>query len=214
MQAAIWLGMEDTLETVLCYQPWSILDVGIGFGVWGFLLRQYLDVWHGRLTRQEWLVRIDGVEIEQTRVAPHARYLYDEILIGRAEIIVPRRAADVTYDTIIFGDVLEHLPKQDGCRLLDEAAFLARSCVVVRIPLGLGWRAQAEHEADAHNSVWYPSDFTAWNASVRQYDYLGRAYGLVEVRTKRGASPEIMAIDSRLAVVERAVQSLKETAAT
>ena len=30
-------------------QPRSVLDIGCGFGKYGVLLREYLDIWHERL---------------------------------------------------------------------------------------------------------------------------------------------------------------------
>jgi hypothetical protein len=35
-------------------QPQSILDVGMGFGKWGVLAREYLDVWGGRCRPADW----------------------------------------------------------------------------------------------------------------------------------------------------------------
>ena len=49
-------------------QPRSILDVGCGFGKYGMLLREYLDVWHERYDKERWQVRIVGIEaFEQYR---------------------------------------------------------------------------------------------------------------------------------------------------
>jgi len=44
-------------------QPASILDVGVGFGKYGVLAREYTDVRAGRYRRGEWKVTIDGIEI-------------------------------------------------------------------------------------------------------------------------------------------------------
>ena len=43
--------------------PSSILDIGIGNGSYGFLIRQYLDIAKGRLSRDEWELMIDGIEV-------------------------------------------------------------------------------------------------------------------------------------------------------
>src|SRR5262245_22895326 len=139
MPLSIWLGMEDCLQTIVERRPSSVLDAGIGFGLWGALLRQYLDVWAGSIQPGEGQTRIDGNEIDGRRVQPHARSLYTEILIGDIRELVPHRAREQPYDVILFGDVIEHLPKPDGQVLLDVASELA-SLVVVRIPLGDGWR--------------------------------------------------------------------------
>lgn len=183
MPLSIWTGMEDCLQQIVCRRPSSVLDAGIGFGLWGALLRQYLDVWSGRIQPEQWTTRIDGIEIDPRRVLPHARALYNEVLVGDIRTLVPRRAAQVPYDVILFGDVIEHMPKQDGRKLLDAAVGLARELVLVRIPLGDGWRREGREEPDHHRSQWYPDDFDDYPGTLRQYDFVGNPYGLVTIPT-------------------------------
>ena len=92
MPVSLWLGVEDCLDVVTRQRPGSVLDAGIGFGLWGHLLRQYLDVWEGRIQPAEWQIRIDGIEIAEERIQAHARYLYDDILVGDIREVVPTRA--------------------------------------------------------------------------------------------------------------------------
>ena len=35
------------LGRIIGLNPEPVLDVGCGFGLWGFLCREYLDVWNG-----------------------------------------------------------------------------------------------------------------------------------------------------------------------
>jgi hypothetical protein len=207
MPLSIWQGMEDCLHLIVERRPSSVLDAGIGFGLWGGLLRQYLDVWSGRIQRHEWTTRIDGIEIDPRRVQPHARYLYTEVLVGDIRELVPRRAAEHPYDVILFGDVIEHLPKPDGRALLDTAARLARQLVVVRIPLGDGWRREGREEPDHHRSQWYPEDFTDLPATLRQYDFYGNPYGLVTIEAGQPAYSSVLTVVS--ARLERLVRRLE-----
>ncbi|UQX04551.1 class I SAM-dependent methyltransferase [Streptomyces sp. RerS4] len=207
---SIWKGMEDCLQTIVERRPSAVLDAGIGFGLWGGLLRQYLDVWSGRVQPSEWAVRIDGIEIDEKRVQPHARHLYTEILVGDIRRLVPRRAAEHSYDVILFGDVIEHLPKDDGRALLDAAAGLC-GVVVVRIPLGDGWRREGREEPDHHRSQWYASDFSGYPCTVREYDYFGNPYGLVVIEAPRNSPAGGRALadaDRRLERVERRLERL------
>jgi predicted TPR repeat methyltransferase len=102
--------MEDGVRAIVERRPSAVLDAGIGFGLWGALLRQYLDVWSGRILPADWTTRIDGMELDERRVLPHARHLYTEILVGDIRELVPCRAERQRYDVILFGDVIEHLP--------------------------------------------------------------------------------------------------------
>lgn len=158
-----------------------MLDAGIGFGLWGGLLRQYLDVWPGRITPSEWAVRIDGIEIDEKRIQAHPRYLYTEIFVGDIREVVPCRAAEQPYDVILFGDVIEHLPKEAGRAVLDAAVNLVRQLVVVRVPLGDGWRREGREEPDHHRSQWYANDFSDYNCGMREYDFCGNPYGLITI---------------------------------
>jgi hypothetical protein len=199
---SIWLGMEDGVEAIVARRPGAVLDAGIGFGLWGALLRQYLDVWSGRIQPAQWTTRIDGIEIDGKRVLPHAREIYTEILVGDIREVVPRRAAQQPYDVILFGDVIEHLPKPDGRKLLDTAIGLAGQLVVVRIPLGDGWRREGREPPDHHRSQWYARDFTGYAGTLRQYDFHGNPYGLALLEA--GARPvESTADVSRLADASR-----------
>ena len=48
------------IKTVMSRNPKSVLDIGVGFGKWGYLFREYLDVYHGRVFKEDWLVNIEG----------------------------------------------------------------------------------------------------------------------------------------------------------
>ena len=76
-----------------------------------------LDVWSGRIQRPQWTTRIDGIEIDPNRVQPHAHHLHSNVYIGDIREEVPRRARDTAYEIILFGDVIEHVPKSDGIAL-------------------------------------------------------------------------------------------------
>jgi hypothetical protein len=60
-------------------QPRSVLDVGIGTGSYGLLLRQSLDIGHGRILPEEWRVQIDGVEIFEGHHNPVWDHAYSRV---------------------------------------------------------------------------------------------------------------------------------------
>ena len=209
MPLSIWEGLEDCLALIVGRAPSAVLDAGIGFGLWGHLLRQYLDVWSGRIQRPEWTTRIDGIEIDPARVQPHARHLYSHIYVGDIRTEVPRRARETHYDIILFGDVIEHLPKPDGLGLLRTAGMLAGDLVVARIPLGDGWRVEGREPPDHHRSRWYRGDFETFPATVREYEFWGNPYALVAIdarAVRRGAA--IGDIERKLMTVEQRLAAL------
>ena len=206
MPLSIWLGLEDCLQVITARRPRAVLDAGIGFGLWGHLLRQYLDVWSGRIRPDQWTTRIDGIEIDPARVQPHARHLYSNIFIGDICEIVPQCAAETTYDIILFGDVLEHLPKDDALALLKTATQLAGDLIVIRLPLGDGWRKEGREPPDHHRSQWAPNDFVGYPATIRLYDFYGNPYALVTIETaasKNQPPPDLLRhMERRLEKIE------------
>lgn len=187
MPLSIWDGMEDCLRVITRARPRTVLDVGIGFGLWGHLLRQYLDVWSGRVQREQWTTRIDGIEIDERRIQPHARHLYTSLHVGDMRALVPALAAATAYDVILFGDVLEHVDKPDALAVLDAAVRLAGEIVVVRIPMGDGWRREGREPPDHHRSQWMPDDFVPYRATIQLYDFIGNPYALVVITAGKSA---------------------------
>lgn len=89
------------LERVM---PMTILDVGLGNGKLGFIARDLLDVMHGqRYKRDEWLVRVDGIEAFPDYVQAHQRAIYDDIYTGDAFNVIDNLGTD---EVILIGDVL------------------------------------------------------------------------------------------------------------
>lgn len=102
---------------ILDLKSTSILDIGIGFGKWGALSREYTDVWAWRFYREEWTTKIDGIEIHERYKAPNWGN-YNKIYIGHSNVVLPTLGQ---YELIIMMEMLEHLSKQDALALLDEA---------------------------------------------------------------------------------------------
>src|SRR6266851_1391535 len=94
-------------------RPRSILDVGVGFGKWGHLFREYTDINEAendpsRYDRKNWKVRIDGIEGYAAYLTAMHRYLYNEVHVGDAckAVIVSTPKQD-TGQTALCGNELE-----------------------------------------------------------------------------------------------------------
>src|SRR6266576_1439871 len=78
-------------------RPRSILDVGVGFGKWGHLFREYTDILEAehdpaRYQRENWQVRIEGIEGHAAYLTPMHQYRYDRIHAGGAAVLMKARA--------------------------------------------------------------------------------------------------------------------------
>jgi len=89
-------------------------------------------------------------------------------------------------DAVVLMDVIEHLEKSDGVRLLEKTVELARSQIVVQTPLG--FLPQGEDEVEdawgmdgvdwqVHRSGWLPEDFPGWDILACEQFHFQDAYG-------------------------------------
>ena len=168
----------NTIPTVIHIvkqlRPASILDVGVGFGKWGHLFREYTDIVAAehdprRYKRKHWQTRIDGVEGHAAYLTPMHRFLYNEIFIGDAREIVrsiPR------YDLIFLGDIIEHFDKADGVSLLHRCVAKAKKAVVLSTPRHETLQEDlCGNELERHRSLWSAKDFKEFpGATVKTVD--------------------------------------------
>jgi hypothetical protein len=143
--------------------PKSILDVGVGFGKWGVVAREYLEAWHGRFHREDWQVRIEGIEIFEDYRNPVWDAVYDKVHIGDALTLLETLGH---FDVAIICDVIEHIEKPAGRELVQR---LLKSCdtVILTTPLSF-WPQQEEHgnAHEKHVSLWQPEDFEEFNGRL------------------------------------------------
>ena len=163
----------NTIPTVIHLvrqlQPRSILDVGVGFGKWGHLFREYTDILEAehdpaRYRRENWRVRIDGIEGFPDYLTEMHRYLYNEIHPGDARALI--RTLPV-YDLIFMGDVLEHMTKSDGRQFLSDALAHASKAVLVTTPKYETEQADlCGNDLEQHRSLWSVRDFRQFEGAA------------------------------------------------
>jgi len=157
-------------------KPASVLDVGVGNGKMGFLVRDYLEIMTGQTYRREaWRVRLDGIEAFENYIQEHQKALYDRIVIGDAFELID---ALEPYDLVILGDVLEHFEKEKAWAFLDKCASRAKH-IVLNIPLGEGW---AQDDAygnvfETHRSLWRCEEIEPFACARESYALAPGEYG-------------------------------------
>ena len=70
MPTSHFYQLNEIVELVTLTNPKSVLDIGIGFGKYGFLLREYLELRDGRNKYNDWKRRIDGIEVFEEYLTP------------------------------------------------------------------------------------------------------------------------------------------------
>lgn len=166
---------EWIVEHLRALQPSSILDVGCGWGRWGFLAREFLEIWEHRF--RDWRVRIDAVDIHPGTWTPVHTFVYDRIIEADIRELTPD-----PYDVAICCDVIEHMDRDDGTRVLNT---LREACghVLVGIPLGAGWLRPGhdDNPFEAHLTEWDDVTFTETFAPLERRPITiegGMGYGL------------------------------------
>ena len=144
-------------------KPTSILDVGCGFGKYGLLFREALEVSKGRYFKGDWVVRIDALEVFKSYITPVHKFVYDNLFIG--DVV---NFEFVDYDLIFFGDVLEHLDKEVALQVVDRAS--RGHNVLIVTPNGFYEQgAWFGNEHEVHKCGFSSSDFERFNGSVLKF---------------------------------------------
>ena len=107
--------------------PRSILDIGIGFGKYGFLAREYTDICELRYHSVSWQTRIDGIEIFTDYIGDLQHLIYSNLYIGDALDCLQGLG---NYDMILLIDVLEHLKKAKGVELIEMIGKKSKTALV------------------------------------------------------------------------------------
>lgn len=133
-----------------------VLDIGPGFGKWGFLCRLYLQIYRKQLTKADLKsfrdkLTIDAIEIYPPYIQELQQQIYNTIIQGSATEILP---AVEKYDLIIMGDVLEHVPLAEGMKILETARAKAKYVLIVMPIKFYPGQNIAGNEAEKHQHVW------------------------------------------------------------
>lgn len=126
------------------FSPRTVLDVGAGGGA---NLEFYQPWW----PNSHWTaLEVWPPNIERFQLG----YRYDNTIINDV-----RNITDFYYELVIFGDILEHLPKEDSLdvlnRALDHAAYVVVALPVIHYPQG----AMDGNPYEEHVSEWTWDDF-------------------------------------------------------
>ncbi|MBN1424050.1 class I SAM-dependent methyltransferase [Candidatus Fermentibacteria bacterium] len=158
MPSSDFSQISAVVELIILCQPMSVLDIGCGFGKYGVLAREYLELWDGRERYSAWTRRIDAIEAFEPYITPLHRFIYDHVYVGDA--VNTLMTLDLSYDLVLLVDVLEHLDRTAGALLLRRAAERGRN-MLIATPKNPGEQGAAfENPGEAHRSRWTNDDFS------------------------------------------------------
>jgi glycosyltransferase involved in cell wall biosynthesis len=149
------------VDKVIIENPKSILDIGIGFGKYGVILREVLDLTYERYEKEKWQIKIDGIEAFKGYKNLIHDYVYNNIYYEPIEKVLPMLGM---YDVITLIDVLEHFDKHQGTDILHELLKHTKKALIISTPINPG--KQNEYNGnifEAHKSKWAITDFVSFD---------------------------------------------------
>jgi hypothetical protein len=152
-------------------RPRSVLDVGVGFGKLGVLVREYLEGWHGRASRDTWQIRLEGIEAFEAYRNPVWESVYDRVHIGDARLVARGLPG---FDLVVCCDVIEHMDKASG---LDLLRFFADTSGALLLTTPMSFWAQGAENGnpyEVHRSHWKPDDLRGFDGRTVE---LGATFG-------------------------------------
>ena len=161
MGTSNWQNISYNIELVRKLNPKSILDVGVGFGRWGILFREFLEVWESGKYKGDWNRIIDGIEIFPDYIQNYHKFFYNTIY--NEDALTHLNKTKKNYELINFGDIIEHFSKQDGLKLI-SLALKKSKYVLINVPIGNYWKQEGLpiNQYEEHKSVWENSDFNKY----------------------------------------------------
>jgi hypothetical protein len=142
-------------------RPGGVLDLGIGFGSYGAVVREWLD-----FGVAPWLTYLVGVEAWPKYGNP-LWDLYNIVYVDTIQNYLDQRTE--RFDCVLMTDVIEHFTREEGTQILD--AVRERVAPGGRLLVGTpGWfftqDAVYGNEFERHRSLWTVDDFHQGGFSV------------------------------------------------
>lgn len=109
--------------------PSSVLHVGVGFGKWGMIVRDVCDEAAGRVHRENWRVRLEGIEPVPAHVEEHQRLIYDYIHTGDGAQVMEDMKEP--WDLIVIDESVAGWPHDFRRRVVRRALELGRNVLVL-----------------------------------------------------------------------------------
>lgn len=156
------INIQDIFEGKPMPAPeFKILDIGCGFGKWGFLIRDSFDVMtFQKFKKEDWKLNITAIEPFPECITDIQEQIYNKIIKKDFFSCIDDLEQ---FDLVIFGDVIEHFEKEKGYEVLNKI-FEHTNNIIVSTPNGfMPQGAWANNELEIHKSGWTIEDFEKYN---------------------------------------------------
>jgi hypothetical protein len=149
--------INEIIELISLTKPAKILDIGIGYGKYGFLSREYLEIWGEETEYNKRNIVIDGIEGHKEYITDTHNKIYNNIFLGNAIDVLP--GLRDKYDLILLIDVIEHFTYQEGQSLLQECLLKGEN-VIISTPKDIYFQGDVfNNPLEEHKFQWEKEHF-------------------------------------------------------
>lgn len=156
MPIGSYSAYRQVMRHMLMHNPTSVLDLGIGHGINGAGVRNWLDV--GVQPYKTWLVGVEGWRAYESPLWE----CYNEVHVCTIQDYFADRELWEPFNCILMTDVIEHLDKDEGYRIIEKCKerLTVGGVLIISTP-GI-WIEQGDaygNELERHKSLWHFTDF-------------------------------------------------------
>jgi 2-polyprenyl-3-methyl-5-hydroxy-6-metoxy-1,4-benzoquinol methylase len=166
------------IDLIINLNPNSILDIGAGFGKYGLLSREYLELWDGRQRYDEFTRRIDAVEAFEEYITPVHRFVYNNVYVDDVFNIIDN--LELNYELVLLIDVLEHFDKEKGALLVRKILTRNGGIIISTPKKFINQIDTFGNEYEMHRSQWTQAELSVFGSTLFLNDdvsyicYLGK----------------------------------------
>ena len=157
MPIGSYSSFRDIMRQVLMHNPSTVLDLGIGHGINGAGIRNWLNVGIKENYKQTTLIGVEGFRQYHSPLWD----CYDLVEITTIQDYLEN--SDAQYDCILMTDVLEHFDKDEGNAIISKIVnnkLTASGILLISTPaVWIEQGAAYGNELETHRSLWHFTDF-------------------------------------------------------
>lgn len=163
MPISNWNQIPAIMNEVYRLQPKTVLDLGIGFGKYGPLLREVLDGMYGRCARHLWQSQLIGFEAHGAYENP-AWDCYSAVY--EFDFADSKNLCHTGKDLVLMIDSLEHLEPERGAAFLEEL-IQRNKHVIISVPVvHMPQEAVYGNEFERHRTHYSLNSFDQYNPEI------------------------------------------------
>jgi len=146
-------------------QPKSVLDVGIGNGKYGFLLREYLGI-NREFSEEDFI--IDGIEGYEEYITEVHKKIYNSIYI--MDLNNKLELPNCNYDLCLLIDIIEHFDRDKGIEIIKQLLSICK-ILLIATPWNIGDPSiRHSNPMEDHKYQWKKRDFSQFENHTFVYN--------------------------------------------